>query len=97
MFNDNSNPSLTDTVVCGNTPDQIYGGWTDNGGNTVADECPLECPDINGDGYVDVNDLLILIADWGTCTDNCAGDLNEDGTVDIEDLLVLIAAWGPCE
>jgi len=54
-------------------------------------------PYYQSDGYVDVNDLLILIADWGTCTDNYAGDLNEDGTVDIEDLLVLIAAWGPCE
>ena len=94
-----NNPTLIDTTVCGNTPDQIWptGSWTDNGGNTVADVCPIDCPDINVDGNVDVNDLLILIADWGTCTDNCVGDVNEDGTVDIEDLLVLIAAWGPCE
>ncbi|MBT4530658.1 MAG: hypothetical protein HOC27_05585 [Phycisphaerae bacterium] len=65
MFNDNSNPSLTDTVVCGNTPDQIYGGWTDNGGNIVADECPIDCPDLDGDGEVKVADLLLLIGAWG--------------------------------
>jgi hypothetical protein len=32
--------TLTDTTVCGNTPDQIYGAWTDGGGNYVADTCP---------------------------------------------------------
>ena len=93
-----SNPTLTDTTVCGNASGQISGDWTDNGGNSIADVCPIDCTsDINVDGNVDVNDLLILIADWGTCTGNCAGDVNEDGTVDIEDLLILIAAWGPCE
>ena len=54
-------------------------------------------PDFNGDDIVDVNDLLILIADWGTCTDNCNSDVNDDGEVDVNDLLILIAAWGPCE
>ena len=35
-----SSPTLIDTNVCGNELDQIYGSWTDGGGNTVADECP---------------------------------------------------------
>jgi hypothetical protein len=96
MYNhDNSNPSLTDTTVCGNTPDQIYGGWTDNGGNTVADECPIDCPDLDGDGEVKVADLLILLAAWGPC-DGCAADLDGDGEVKVADLLLLIAAWGAC-
>lgn len=51
--------------------------------------------DLNVDGIVNVNDLLILIAAWGTC-DGCDADLNADGNVNINDLLVLIAAWGPC-
>ncbi len=96
MYNDNSNPSLTDTTVCGNTPDQIYGGWTDNGGNIVADECPIDCPDLDGDGEVKVSDLLILLAAWGPC-DGCAADLDGDGEVKVADLLILIGAWGPCE
>ena len=97
MFNDNSNPSLTDTVVCGNTPDQIYGGWTDNGGNTVADECPLDCPDINGDGYVNVTDLLAVIDAWGIDCDGCSEDVNNDANLDVSDLLMVIGNWGECE
>lgn len=52
--------------------------------------------DLDNSTVVDVLDLLIVIADWGTCTSDCQGDLNTDGTVDIEDLLMLIAAWGDC-
>jgi parallel beta-helix repeat protein len=55
-----------------------------------------DCPgDLNVDGSVGVNDLLILIAAWGPC-DGCDADLNADGNVNVNDLLVLIAAWGPC-
>ena len=91
-----SNPTLTDTVVCGNSPDQIWGDWIDNGGNTVADECPIDCPDLDGDGEVKVADLLILLAAWGPC-DGCAADIDGDGEVKVADLLLLIGAWGPCE
>ena len=45
---------------------QIYGDWsTDWNGNNIEDECPLECPDINDDGYVNVSDLLAVIDQWG--------------------------------
>ena len=91
----NSNPTLTDTTVCGNTPDQIIGDWTDNGGNWVADECPSVCPDINGDGYVNVSDLLAVIDQWGLT--NSPADINFDGIVDVSDLLIVIGNWGPCE
>ena len=95
MINESSSPTLTDTIVCGNTPDQIYGGWNDNGGNWVADECPIDCPDINGDGYVNVSDLLAIIDQWGL-TDSPA-DVNGDGIVDVTDLLIVVGNWGPCE
>ena len=49
--------------------------------------------DINGDGYVDIHDLLELIAGWGPCGDPCVADLDGDGTVDINDLLILIGQW----
>ena len=52
--------------------------------------------DFNSDGVVDVNDLLVLIAAWGSC-DACPEDINADGIVDVNDLLLVIAAWGPCE
>jgi hypothetical protein len=55
-------------------------------------------PDLNGDGVVDVDDLLIVLSAWGPCPDPpdpCLGDLTGDGVVDVNDLLALIAAWGP--
>jgi len=75
-------------------------GWGNSGspGDTVTwvVELPggdIECPaDLNGDGTVDVTDVLALLAGWGTD----GGDVNGDGTTSVEDLLVLIAAWGAC-
>ena len=50
--------------------------------------------DVTGDGQVDVNDLLQLLAAWGT-TDPQA-DVNGDGIVDADDLLAILADWGAC-
>ena len=40
LFIDNASVTLTDTDVCGNSPDQIYGSWTNGGGTTIEDICP---------------------------------------------------------
>lgn len=50
--------------------------------------------DLNGDGAIDVSDLLILLAAWGTCPRSCIADLNDDGVVDVSDMLILLANWG---
>ncbi|MFM1931644.1 MAG: Dockerin type domain, partial [Bacteroidota bacterium] len=42
--------------------------------------------DFNGDGYADVSDLLILIADYG-CEVSCVGDINADGISNVLDIL----------
>ena len=86
--------SLTDTTVCGNSsPGQINGNWTDNGGNTVIDECPEECPgDFNHDGSVDGGDLGFLLAAWG----GPDADTNGDGNTDGGDLGLFLSVWGPC-
>ena len=60
------------------------------------------CPgDANGDGTVNVNDLLVVINGWGTCPSSpalCPGDLAPYGcgnnTVNVNDLLVVIDDWG---
>jgi Ca2+-binding EF-hand superfamily protein len=52
-------------------------------------------PDINGDGFVNVSDLLTVIDQWGLT--NSPADVNEDGIVDVSDLLMVISNWGPCE
>ena len=49
------------------------------------------CPDLNGDTLVDVSDLLLLLAAYGT---SAAGDANGDGATDVGDLLALLAAYG---
>ena len=50
------------------TEDQCtgFGGtWTEGG---VCDDCPTTCPaDTNGDGVVDIHDLLAVIDTWGAC------------------------------
>jgi len=58
----------------------------------------------NGDGVVDVNDLLAVITTWGVCPGcppaACAGDLAPfpvgNCVVDVNDLLQVISHWGPC-
>ena len=56
----------------------------------IANPCP---GDIDGDGAVDVTDILITIGNWGGSGD---GDINDDGVVDVSDILALVASWGPC-
>ena len=47
--------TLSDTSVCSNTPDQIDGTWTDNGGNAIEEVCSL---DSDGDGVPDTIDAF---------------------------------------
>jgi len=59
-------------------------------------EVQLACPaDFDGNGDVNVLDLLTVIAAWGN-TGVTPEDLDENGVVNVLDLLILIAAWGPC-
>jgi hypothetical protein len=53
--------------------------------------------DLNCDGVVSVQDLLILIGHWGVCDDpdDCGADLNGDGIVNALDLLILLSNWSP--
>ncbi len=69
----------------------FLGDWT----GCEWDLCFAPClGDIDGDDQVAVEDLLAIIAAWGT--DDAASDLNSDGVVDVSDLLIIIAEWGSC-
>ena len=47
--------------------------------------------DINQDGAVDFQDLLLLLGDFGGA--GGPSDVNGDGAVDFQDLVALLAAW----
>jgi hypothetical protein len=49
-------------------------------------------PDLDGNGVVNVVDLLVVIGAW----DGLGGDVSFDGVTDVDDLLAVLAAWGPC-
>ena len=44
---------------------------------------------------VDVQDLLMVLADWGPCVpgDLCSADTDLNGAVDVTDLLEVLASW----
>ena len=85
------------SVLCENEPEHIDGYYCDAGGLEFYETCSEVCPaDINGDGFVDVVDLLAILAVWGDCPD-CPEDITGDGVVDVLDLLEVLGAWGPCE
>ena len=69
------------------------------GTNVVAYRTALPCPaDIapaGGNGVVNIDDLLLVINNWGGGAGNPA-DVNHDGIVNIDDLLAVINGWGAC-
>ena len=56
---------------------------------------PTPCADADGDGVAGINDLLILLAQWGSSPGG-PPDFDGGGTVGIEDLLILLGEWGLC-
>lgn len=58
--------------------------------NHIATFVPLG--DVNGDGSVNVGDLLSVISSWGACKE-CLADLDGDGLVAVDDLLMVLSDW----
>jgi hypothetical protein len=52
-----------------------------------------EATDFNGDGIINVDDLFILMSDYG-CVSACTADNTGDGIVTIADLMYFIGAFG---
>jgi hypothetical protein len=55
-------------------------------------EVPL-AGDVTGDGVVNMDDILMVLVQWGPCDEPCEADIDLDGDVDIDDLLVVVGAW----
>lgn len=62
----------------------------------VSEECPDG--DINGDCHVDLSDLTLFLASFGTCTGdpsfNAAADFDSSGCIDLSDLTFLLSNFG---
>jgi hypothetical protein len=59
--------------------------------------CPWP-PDFDGDGDVDVPDIMYCASKWGCqtgdpCYDACC-DIDDDGDIDISDIMQVAAQWG---
>ena len=75
--------------------DVFDGDWAGAGSFCEDQNACEDClGDINGDLDINVEDLLIVIAEWGETSG--PADINEDGIVNVNDLLIVIASWGDC-
>jgi predicted outer membrane repeat protein len=84
--NNNGNPDLCDIHT---------GASIDQNRNNVPDEC--ECAgDVDGDGTVNIDDIIEVILAWGATGSNAA-DLDGDGTVGLQDLVLVLNYYGQCQ
>jgi hypothetical protein len=83
----------------------IGGSFVNAGGQSanrvaryVACPPPAIPGDINGDGHVNIDDLVLVITSWGNCAQpcppGCPADVNADCLVNIDDLVLVITHWG---
>ena len=71
--------------------------WLGMDTTCTADACVTEpCDgDVDEDGIVGVDDLLLVIGQWA-CGGVCSADVDDDGFVGVDDLLIVIGSWGGC-
>jgi hypothetical protein len=60
----------------------------------ICEDAPACTGDINNDGFVDGNDLAVLLGAWETA--DPGADLDGSGNVDGADLATILGYWGPC-
>jgi hypothetical protein len=75
-------------------PADVARGADTPAGRNAACGGPTCAEDVNGDGMVDVLDLVAVILAWGTADPEA--DVDGSGTVDVSDLVAVILAWGGC-
>lgn len=95
---------LRDANTTDNQGQLAYDLWVEHGMSIpvimdIAELPVYQPPDINRDGFVNIDDLVAVITAWGSCPSPpfpCPADVNRDGLVNIDDLVAVIVSWGPC-
>jgi len=94
---------VTLNVYSGETYLIRVGGFSENsvgngqiliGGQNCEPDVPC-VGDVNGDGVVNVLDLLLIVEYWGQSS--IQYDIDENGIVDNGDLMFIIGNWGNCD
>lgn len=96
---------VANATDCDDSRNDVYPGApgtqdgvdNDCSGGPLSPEETAECPeDLDDDGLVNVNDILLLLGEFG-CAVDCTFDLNGINGVDVGDFLLLLGAYGqPC-
>lgn len=96
---------VLDATDCDDSRNDVYPGApgtqdgvdNDCSGGPLDPEEESQCPeDLDQDGLVNVNDILLLLGEFG-CAADCTFDLNGVPGVDVADFLILLGAFGlPC-
>lgn len=88
--------SYVDSGLTAGTTYSYFVRAKDNQGNVSAASNTVTATtfkrgDLNNDGFVNIFDLSILLASWGTS--DATADINGDGGVNIFDLSILLSNW----
>ena len=63
--------------------------------------CATDFAPPGGDGFINIDDLFVVIENWGPCeTKECPADIipqGGDGDVNIDELTAVILTWGECQ
>ncbi|MFG0292831.1 MAG: PQQ-dependent sugar dehydrogenase [Phycisphaerales bacterium JB050] len=71
----------------------LDGSESDTDGNGIIDSCETSCEgDVTGDNNVDLADLNLVLANFGSSTSE--GDVDGNGEVDLADLNLVLANFG---
>lgn len=88
---------IDSNIFCENEPDDID-SQSDYDNNAFLATCPATCAaDLTGSSVVNVDDLLVVLNNWGPCPPHCPADITGDGEVGLGDLVMILNMWGPCE
>lgn len=70
------------------------GSGVDNNCDGVLSAEEAACPqDLNGDLFISVSDVLVVLSDFG-CLEDCNADIDGDGAVTVSDVLQILSAFG---